>query len=233
LFKWTWGKYPSSYKTDLGQHIDIVCYIWYLEGSDRVILVDAGATAEMFKARYGLGEHIQTLEQGLSRAGLKATDVDTVILTHLHWDHVALAAEFPRATFLVQKAEWEFAKNPPPSMAIAFDQKLFKDLNVELVEGNREVIEGVDIMFTPGHTPGGQSVAVETPRGLAIITGFCCTWDNFEPPSEVGSHGVQVVSPSIHINVPEVYDSAMRIKELADRIIPLHEAEFMNMEEIS
>jgi glyoxylase-like metal-dependent hydrolase (beta-lactamase superfamily II) len=133
---------------------------------------------------------------------------------------------------MVQRAELEFAKNPHPAMALSFDEKLFRDLDFELVEGNKKIMEGIDILFTPGHTPGGQSVAVETVQGLAIITGFCCTLDNFEPPPEVKAHGFQVVMPAIHINVPEVYNSALKVKELADCIIPLHEAKFMGMDAI-
>jgi N-acyl homoserine lactone hydrolase len=229
LLQLYWNNASLSLITKLPQPLTIVCYVWYIEGSGRKIVVDAGASAEMCRARYGVGNHIQSLEEGLSKAGIRPSDVDTVILTHLHWDHVALASEFTHARFIVQRAELEFAKNPHPAMAMAFDEKLFRDLDLDLIEGNKEIIPGIDILFTPGHTPGGQSVAVETANGLVIITGFCCTLDTFQPLVDLKSFGLQDVTPAIHMNVLDVHRSALRVTELADRIIPLHDAVFTNV----
>jgi hypothetical protein len=57
----------------------------------------------------------------------------------------------------------------------------FVNLNLELLEGDGNILDGINVVFTPGHTPGGQSVAVDTPEGLAVITGFCCSLEKFSP----------------------------------------------------
>ena len=78
-------------------------------------------------------------------------------------------------------------------------------------------------MLTPGHSPGGQSVFINTTEGTAVITGLCCTRDNFEPPAELRDKGFEIVTPALHTNAEEAYDSTLRIKKAADIIVPLHE----------
>jgi len=217
----------------ISNHIELVesCnYVWFIEGARQKILVDAGATAEMFRARGITEEDIQSLDNGLGKLGLKPEDIEIVILTQLHWDHVALSSRFSNARFLVQKTEIEFAQNPHPTQARYYDKELIEGLDFEIIEGDKQIIDGIRVLFTPGHTPGGQSVAIETPKGTAIITGFCCTKENFEPPEEAGA--LQFVPPAIHTDVLQVYDSAMRVKQIGDIILPIHEAEFSNLERI-
>ncbi|MGD8925110.1 MAG: hypothetical protein PVG64_09250, partial [Syntrophobacterales bacterium] len=86
------------------------------------------------------------------------------------------------------------------------------------VKGDAEIVPGIRVILTPGHTPGGQSVAVETEKGTAVITGFCCNGNNF--PS-VGP----AVTPGVHLNAIEAYESAQRVKEMADILIPIHDLE--------
>ncbi|MEW6326582.1 MAG: hypothetical protein AB1487_03170 [Thermodesulfobacteriota bacterium] len=81
------------------------------------------------------------------------------------------------------------------------------------------------IVLTPGHTPGGQSVAVDTSQGKAIITGFCCNDLNFPKTGPV-------IAPGVHINAVEAYESARRIKEMADILIPLHDLSIGRMKKI-
>jgi len=117
-------------------------------------------------------------------------------------------------------------------VASAYDEKLFKDLNFEIVDGDKEIMEGVNVLLTPGHTPGAQSVSVETTQGLAIITGFCCVSDNFELTPELKAKGLQAVAPGIHVNLFQAYDSALRVKQTADILLPLHDASFIDRDRI-
>jgi glyoxylase-like metal-dependent hydrolase (beta-lactamase superfamily II) len=93
---------------------------------------------------------------------------------------------------------------------------LLDDVEVVLVEGDREIVDGLQVLLTPGHTVGGQSVVVNTRKGKAVITGFCCNEQNFPATGPV-------VPPGVHINVIDAYESARRVKEMADIIIPLHD----------
>ncbi len=213
-------------------------YVWYIEGPERKILVDAGGKLEgmalwfQFVATGSSGTPIQSIEQGLSDVGVKPDDIDTVILTQLHTDHVELAGKFKNAKFVVQKSELDFALNPHPAAAALYNIELFDGLDFQIVDGDEEIIDGVRVLLTPGHTVGGQSVAVETNSGTAVITGFCCVRQNFEPP-EILAEMTPILTPGIHLNALQLFDSMLKVKETADIIVPLHESEYVEVERIS
>jgi glyoxylase-like metal-dependent hydrolase (beta-lactamase superfamily II) len=89
-------------------------------------------------------------------------------------------------------------------------------VEVVQVEGDQEIVEGNQVLLTPGHTVGGQSVVVNTSRGKAVITGFCCNEQNFPASGPV-------VPPGVHINAIDAYESARRVREVADILLPLHD----------
>ena len=217
-------KSTITYLVNVGQQSTRVNYVWYIEGTREKILVDAGGTVEAHLRVMGTpAKEIQTLDSGLSQLGLSFGDIDLVILTHLHHDHVAQASRFPNARFLIQRSELEFAQNPHPSVASLYCKGFFDGLNYEVISGDTKICDEVSVISTPGHTPGGQSVTIKTTQGIAIISGLCTIRDNFEPPSPVT---LPVIAPGIHTNVLDAYDSVLRIKQMANIVIPLHEAEF-------
>ena len=126
--------------------------------------------------------------------GLRPQDIDIIILTHLHEDHIQLARRYPKARFIVQKSELEFARNPHPVQAFCYLKDPFDDVNFQVIEGDKEIVDGVRVMLTPGHSAGAQSIVVETAQGRAMITGFCCIRTNFKPPRELG---IPVIPPGI------------------------------------
>lgn len=212
-------------------------YVWYIEGPKEKILVDAGSSAQI-PATGGAGtvmfpeghpEHIQTLEEGLGKFGLKPGDIDIILFTHLHEDHVQLAHKYPKAKMIVQKIELDFARNPHPTQTFTYQPKLLEGLKFDVVDGDTKIVDGVSVMLTPGHSPGGQSIVVETAKGKAVITGCCCIRQNFEPPKELG---VQVIPTGIHVDLFKCYDSLLKIKKIADIIIPLHDGEFLKVDKI-
>lgn len=215
-----------TYRMNFGQTISSVGYVWFIDGLTERILVDAGASVYYLSVVRGLpSTEIQSLEAGLKKLGLGFGDIDLVILTHLHNDHVAEARRFPNAKFLVQRAEIEFAGKPHPAVAPMYNQEFIDGLHFEVVDGDTRICDEVSVLLTPGHTPGGQSVSIKTAGGTAIISGLCTIRENFEPPPAVRK-SMPVITPGMHINVLEAYDSVLRIKELADIIIPIHDPEF-------
>lgn len=106
----------------------------------------------------------------LKRIGISVEDVNTVILTHLHWDHTGGLQYFKHAKIVVQKAEHRFAYEPDQCMAGSYMKNHFDfDLKYETIEGDVEYGEGIDILFTPGHTPGHQSVLITLENGKRCI----------------------------------------------------------------
>ena len=114
------------------------------------------------------------LGEALGRHRFGVADIVVVITSHLHFDHCGQNGRFGHARILVQQAEAEAARGPlytVPEWAFP------PDVDLTLVDGDHQVADGVSIVFTPGHTPGHQSVFVRSGDGTRTIV--CCqaAWD--------------------------------------------------------
>jgi N-acyl homoserine lactone hydrolase len=87
---------------------------------------------------------------------------------------------------------------------------------VVTVEGEAEITDGIQVIPSPGHTPGTQSVLIRTSQGTAGITGFCCNQENFPDKGPA-------VTPGVHTDALAAYESIQRFRELADILLPLHD----------
>ena len=108
---------------------------------------------------------------------------------------------------------------------------LGENLNFEEIQGDHSIFPGIDVLLTPGHTPGAQSVVIETCKGKAVIAGFCSVKDNFFPPEPIHDT-FPVIPPGIMTDTIQAYNSALRVKEIADIVIPLHEKETLSIKTI-
>ena len=215
---------PLAHPEDTGRSVVAAVYVWYIECAKEKILVDSGVDVERIPESASQPFALQTIESGLNKVGLTVDDIDIVIHTHLHFDHVGFASRFSRARMIVQKRELEFARNPHPLWQDLYRPELLDNLKFEVIEGDLRVAEDVNILFTPGHSPGGQSVGVMTDDGIAIIAGLCTRQDNFSSSDSPTGQTVPVSIPKIYTDVLEAYDSLVRIKEMADIILPLHDS---------
>jgi glyoxylase-like metal-dependent hydrolase (beta-lactamase superfamily II) len=206
-----------TYLRGYGKRIWIPIYSFLVDGGDVKILVDTGLEQFVVPDYVGRenGFEVLEFEDALEKHGLKPEDIDIIIHTHLHNDHCENDYKCPQARIIVQKAEYEFFLHPHP-----LDHRYYSDLldglNVEQVEGDVHFMDGIDLIFSPGHTPGGQSVAINTSAGRAVITGFCCNQENFPP-------NAPAVACGVHTDVFAACESVQKIKEMADILIPLHD----------
>jgi N-acyl homoserine lactone hydrolase len=218
-----------TYGFNFGKPFDYTGYVWYISGAGDRILVDGGASIDYLRNVRGvMADEVKSIEAGLGELGLGLEDIDIIIATHLHHDHIAQASLFPKARVIVQRKELEFARNPHPSCIEHFDVRFLEGLNFKIIEGDARICE---VFSTPGHTVGGQSVSVQTDRGNAVISGMCTIKENFYPPPPI-SDLMPVITPGILTNTLEAYDSTLKIKEMADIIITLHDSEFREKKSI-
>jgi N-acyl homoserine lactone hydrolase len=202
-----------------------------IEGNKSCTLVDTGcagsemATVSPFVDRY---EDVQSLEEALKGRGLKSEDITDVIQTHLHADHLLNARRLARATFWVQQRELEFAMNPHPFFARSFNRKRFEGLKFKTVQGDFMFADGIELLLTPGHSAGTQTVCIQTEKGKVVIPGFCSDLANFYPPDK----SMEVIPPGYHLDLLESYASALRIKKIGGILLPPHEASIEQMKSI-
>jgi N-acyl homoserine lactone hydrolase len=145
-------------------------YLHVIEHPDGRILVDTG----MIDSTPALDEdwHPTVYPERIPR------DVSLVINTHLHFDHCGGNRLFAGVPIYVQRAEREAAREPDYTIPewVEFPGASYVEL-----EGEAEVAPGVRVLPTPGHTPGHQSVLVETDDGLVVAAGdvaYC--WADFD-----------------------------------------------------
>ncbi|KPJ53441.1 hypothetical protein AMJ39_04680 [candidate division TA06 bacterium DG_24] len=149
------------------------------------ILVDPGIGDkydEKTRKIYNLDRSL-VLDQCLAELGIDRTEIGTVVLTHLHFDHAGactrveeegeVVPSFPNARHIVQRQEWEYARNPNEKTRTAYFEDDFMPLAghdlVELVDGETEVAVGVRTQFTGGHSGGHQVVLVVSKGQTAVI----------------------------------------------------------------
>jgi glyoxylase-like metal-dependent hydrolase (beta-lactamase superfamily II) len=205
------------------ESIDAPLWCTAIGGGAKKILVDTGV-----HDRAWVNDHIgpcsQAPEERLDRAlreyvGWTVDDVDIVINTHLHFDHCGGNALFPNATYLIQAAEWRFSRKPVATQQDFYCGFLFGRERIDFfrwvfVHGVHDVLPGVRIFPTPGHTPGHQSVAVKTRDGIVVVAGDCANcMENIREEIPVGV---------LHDADQEI-ESLRQIKALADLVIPGHD----------
>ena len=214
----------------------IPALFFYIEGADKRILVDTGGSGADLRANSQFGapwEDLCSFEDCLARVGVRPDDIDVVIQTHLHFDHVLNTHKCRNAKVYVQKAELAEANDPHPLTAKMYRwfEKGGEDFDYVVVDGDVGLLPGIDLLSVPGHSRGCQAVAVNTARGKAVITGFCTICENFDPPAELNSP-TPVICPGIHLSAEQAYESVWKIKRQADIILPMHEPSLMDVEYI-
>ncbi|HYE85419.1 MAG TPA: methylmalonyl-CoA epimerase [Vicinamibacterales bacterium] len=150
------------------------------------MLIDAGCgdkmdpkSAQMYKL-----DRRYHLDHSLAEAGLSAADIDVVVASHLHFDHVGgftatakdgtLVPRFPNAKYFAHRAEWDDATHPHERNRASYLQENFvplKDAGVlTLVDDGAEIVPGVRYRRSGGHTPNHQVVMIESGGKTAVFT---------------------------------------------------------------
>ncbi len=128
-----------------------------------------GAAAEDFVVKVGAGDAIEPV---LARIDLTPDDIDLVVQSHLHFDHAGGLHAFPRTPVMVQRAELEFAADPPADQRDIYIADDFAPVDDwRLLDGDEDVFgDGrLTVVATPGHTKGHQSLLVRLDDGRAIF----------------------------------------------------------------
>lgn len=156
--------------------------------------------------------------------GWEPDDVDIIINTHLHHDHCGENRSFKNARFYVQRAEYQAAMNPAEHQKKLYKRDLFDENAVDyfdwvFLDGEQEILPGLKVIPTPGHSAGQQSVLVKTAEGALCISG-----------------DVANLTKNVNENIPVTFavslvdelESLQRIRQVADFLIAGHEPDLQD-----
>ena len=160
---------------DAPMPMDYFC--WLAIGEGRRFVVDCGFTAEVSARRKRT--YLRNPVDALELLDVRAEDVEDVILTHLHYDHVGNFDRFPRAQFHVQELELAFATSKymrHPFLSHAFEVEDVVGLvrlnyrgRIVFHNGDVELAPGIRLHLAGGHSAGLQFVSVHTQRGWVVL----------------------------------------------------------------
>lgn len=208
-----------TYQQGYGKRIWLPIWAFLVQGEGHNILVDTGLDENELFPPAGFTEETglepATLADCLSANGLTLDDIDIVINTHLHDDHCGNNLLLTKARFYAHPEEVAFCNSPHP-LDHRYDNYFIEGIPfIEVADGD-EIVPGVQVFHSPGHTVGCLSVKVATRSGDAVITGFCCNKENFPENGPA-------VCPGVHINAIDAWDSIQKIKAMGCTILPMHE----------
>jgi N-acyl homoserine lactone hydrolase len=143
-----------------------VCYL-VQTGDGKHILIDSGLPEMIPEEEAGFENGRDVIEQ-LASIGVTPDDIDTVISTHYDVDHAGRHAAFTKAHYVVQRLHHLDAATNPRYADIRpqWDQPMER---IRLVDGDTELLPGLELIETSGHVPGHQSVLVRLPETGAVL----------------------------------------------------------------
>ncbi len=185
-----WQKWATP---DAQNRIQLACRALLAQGlAGKTVLFEAGIGAffsPALRERYGVQESRHVLLDSLQAAGFSHRDIDVVVLSHLHFDHVggllsawqegtAPQLLFPNARFVISRESWQRAQNPHPRDRASFIPELLPLLQasgrLELVDGAHapSLGEAVRLHYSHGHTPGLMLAEITGKAGQGGVV-FC------------------------------------------------------------
>lgn len=195
--------------------IEMPVFTFLVEGGDQLLLVDTGMAWTERASEYhhpssrqpeGMAIHDQ-----LAKIGVKPEDIGIIVLTHMHWDHIFYLDKFTNAKIIAHEKEYAFALDPIPLYYKSYEHpalgitRPFEGLKIDTVKGEAEIMPGVRVFETPGHSPGHMSVEIDTKDGSYICVGDSIFIpDNMNPVPEMHYN---ICPPGRFYNIIETWKS--------------------------
>lgn len=166
---------------NVGTRVRLPIPAYLIQTGGQIILVDTGMPDSCYNgdprvlaepgegdppAFVPLGGATDSITGQLAALGLRPEDVTLVVSTHLHFDHCGGTSHFTHCPVLIQRAELDGAR----AEGHADDWRLPPGVRYQTVEGDHTLAPGVELIATPGHTPGHQSLLVSLPSGSLLFT---------------------------------------------------------------
>lgn len=225
---------------DFGIKQDVPVFAVLVKTEEEYILIDTGLNpngltnpektwGERAKHLLPILTEEDNVARRLNELDVSVSDIKYVVNTHMHWDHTGGNQFFDNAIFVVQKAEYRFAMYPDSYLSGSYMSNHYNaNAKYHLIEGDYTLCEGVDLLFTPGHTPGHQSVLLTMGNGSKVI---------IPGDSIYTKENIELMSPSgnnwcINTAVFSLNRLVTLSRFMGARMIPSHDPERGVMKEI-
>jgi glyoxylase-like metal-dependent hydrolase (beta-lactamase superfamily II) len=157
-----------------------------IRNAGMTVLVDTGLGPQ---PRSFMPDAVTRLPEELARSGVQSEQIDLVVHTHLHVDHVGWDGAFPKARYVVHRDDWDFFMTEESLELRPHLREKVEPLGaagvIDLVDADTEIAPGVRVTPTPGHTPGHMSVCLESQGSALVVLG------------DVVAHEVQLADPGV------------------------------------
>jgi 4-pyridoxolactonase len=210
----------ATWNHNQGVEFRFPVYAVYIDHPDAKIMLDTGFDKAWVERKLPFEKPEQSEEQTipaqLARLGVKPEEIDIVINSHLHFDHCSGNTLFPQAKFYFSKSELRHAYVPDPWERLGYDPDLvvMPGMKMELLELGHyeyEVLPGITLIETPGHSNGHLSAIVDPGNGAAPLVfpfDVAYTRHNLEGKVLMG----------LHTDPAELLDSMVRIENIARKV---------------
>lgn len=153
-------------------------FIWLITGGPTPIVVDTGFNQADAVAR-SMRNYVPPAEM-VRRAGVDPAEVGLAVITHLHWDHWGGHRQFPNARYVIQGREIAFFTGrfgSSPAFRTEINVEELADVvplayadRLQIIEGDHNLLPGIDLHLIGGHTEGTQVVSVDSGSGPVMLT---------------------------------------------------------------
>lgn len=143
-------------------------YAYLIRAGSNVVLVDTGVGIGSDRIDDKFQPQRTPVVEELARLDVELTDVNFIVNSHLHFDHCGNNGLFPNAEVFIQEDELTIARALKTRYTVPwwFD---FDGARINPVRGDVEIIAGIRLLSTPGHTPGHQSLLVESGAARVVV----------------------------------------------------------------
>jgi glyoxylase-like metal-dependent hydrolase (beta-lactamase superfamily II) len=217
-------------------------FVWLITDGKVRVLVDTGMPDITEVNRRlkvdGAGGGHSGLRSALAGVNVAPEQIDYIITTHLHFDHAYNIDLFEKARVFVQRDELAHAADPVPThRPFYFKQSLIhlmgrrRPAALQVVDGDFELLPGIQVTKTPGHTPGMHIPIVQTEKGkVALVSDLGDHYKNWYPSdSRATNHPLNYLSDTVlpgplrSESEMTFVKSMLRVKQAADIIVPSHD----------
>jgi glyoxylase-like metal-dependent hydrolase (beta-lactamase superfamily II) len=214
----------ATYAEGMGQALVIPHTMFLLKGPATVIVDTSFESPAAVRSAYPQRIWREPGEEPLEllkQLAVKPDQVSLVVCTHLHYDHCGTNRRFERARIVVQRVELAYALDP---VAHLMRREYFAPTGgftppydpdqLELLDGDTDLGDGLTVLHLPGHTPGSQGLMVETSRGrLALAGDQIMVRENYDQGIPVG----------LHTDLDAWYLSLEKLRQQSAWVVPSHD----------